>query len=135
MNINFIRTTIGAVLFGLLMVGCSKKIDEAYANPNADVRVPVEQLLPPLVAAMAANGSGHGPYNDYRTFGKYIQNWHFANAGDMYDRMSSRLVTLGSTPADQTASIFRAHYYDIGQNNMNMIKWAKEEKKWDYVSV
>jgi hypothetical protein len=53
----------------------------------------------------------------------------------MYDRMSSRLVTLGSTPADQTASIFRAHYYDIGQNNMNMIKWAKEEKKWDYVGV
>ncbi|MBK6826247.1 MAG: hypothetical protein IPG86_05005 [Chitinophagaceae bacterium] len=33
----------------LLIAGissCTKKIDEAYANPNADVRVPVDKLLP-----------------------------------------------------------------------------------------
>src|SRR5206468_3310716 len=29
----------------------------------------------------------------------------------------------------------RMHYYDIGQNNMRMIQWAEEDKKWDYVGV
>jgi hypothetical protein len=120
---------------GLLISGCTKKIDEAYLNPNADVKVPVEGLLPPLVSCMAANSAGHGPLNDYRFFGKYIQYWHFCNAGDMYDRMSGRLITLGSTQADMTASIFRAHYYDIGQNCQNMIKWAAEDKKWDYAGA
>lgn len=127
-----------ALVIGIVSViatSCSKKIDEAYANPNADVRVPVEQLLPGIIATMAANGAGHGSYNDYRFLGKYIQNWVFCNAGDMYDKMSGRLVPLGSTQADMTASIFRAHYYDIGQNNMKMIQWAAEEKKWDYVGV
>lgn len=130
-----INISLALGLVSILLVSCSKKIDEAYANPNADVRVPVEQLLPPLVATMACNGAGHGPYNDYRFLGKYIQNWVFCNSLDMYDRMCGRLITLGSTQADMTASIFRAHYYDIGQNNMNMIKWAAEEKKWDYMGV
>lgn len=119
----------------ILTTGCTKKIDEAYANPNAAVRVPVEQLLPGIVSTMGANSAGHGPYNDYRYLGKYIQNWHFQNSGDLYDQMGSRNIPLGSTAADQTASAFRAHYYDIGQNNMNMIKWATEEEKWDYVGV
>lgn len=126
------------LLFGftaILVTGCTKKIDEAYANPNADVRVPVEQLLPGIISCMGANSAGHGTYNDARYLGRYIQNWFYYLSGDMYDQMSSRLIPLGSTAADQTASIFRVHYYDIGQNNMNMIKWATEEKKWDYVGV
>lgn len=130
-----INTSLMIGILSIMVTSCSKKIDEAYANPNADVRVPVEQLLPAIVASMAANGAGHGSYNDYRFLGKYIQNWVFCNSGDMYDRMCGRLVALGSTQADMTASIFRAHYYDIGQNNMNMIKWAEEEKKWDYAGV
>jgi hypothetical protein len=129
-NISLVAGTVS-----ILLASCAKKIDEAYANPNADVRVPVEQLLPGLISCMGANSAGHGPYNDYRFLGKYIQNWQFCNAGDMYDKMCGRLITLGSTQADMTASIFRVHYYDIGQNNMNMIKWAAEEKKWDYVGV
>ncbi|MBO9657335.1 MAG: SusD/RagB family nutrient-binding outer membrane lipoprotein [Chitinophagaceae bacterium] len=124
-----------AAAFSLAVTGCTKRIDEAYANPNADVRVPVEELLPPIVSCMAANGAGHGPFNDYRFLGRYIQNFAFVNSGDMYDRMSSRLIPLGSTAADMTASIFRMHYYDIGQNCVNMIKWAEEEKKWDYAGV
>jgi len=118
-----------------MMTACTKKIDEAYANPNADVRVPIEQLLPAIVSSMVANSAGHGTYNDARFIGKYIQNWQFCNSLDMYDRMSGRLISLGSTQADMTGSIFRAHYYDIGQNCVNMIKWAQEEKKWDYAGV
>lgn len=119
----------------LLTASCTKKIDEAYLNPNADAKVPVEGLLPPLVSCLAANSAGHGPLNDYRFFGKYIQYWQFCNAGDMYDKMSGRLIQLGSTQADMTASIFRTHYYDIGQNCMNMIKWAAEDGKWDYAGA
>jgi hypothetical protein len=128
-------TILTAAAFAIAGTGCSKRIDEAYANPNADVRVPVEQLLPAITSSMGANGAGHGPYNDYRFLGKYIQNFSFVNSGDMYDKMSSRLIPLGSTAADLTASIFRAHYYDIGQNCVNMIKWAEEEGKWDYAGV
>jgi len=63
------------VATGALISSCTKKIDEAYANPNADVRVPVETLLPNMIATMATNGAGHGPMNDIRFIGKYIQNF------------------------------------------------------------
>jgi hypothetical protein len=135
MKRTYIKITVFFAAVSLFAASCTKKIDEAYLSPNADARVPVEQILPPLISCMAANSAGHGPLNDYRFFGKYIQYWQFCNAGDMYDRMSSRLVQLGSTQADMTASIFRVHYYDIGQNCVNMMKWAEEEKKWDYVGI
>lgn len=119
----------------LIAASCTKKIDEAYQSPNADVKVPVEGLLPPLVSCMAANSAGHGPLNDWRFFGKYIQYWQFCNSGDMYDRMCGRLISLGSTQADMTASVFRVHYYDIGQNCQRMIQWAAEDKKWDFAGA
>lgn len=131
----FIKVTVFFAALSMLSASCTKKIDEAYISPNADAKVPVEQILPPLISCMAANSAGHGPLNDYRFFGKYIQYWQFCNSGDMYDRMCSRLVQLGSTQADMTASIFRVHYYDIGQNCVNMMKWAAEDKKWDYVGI
>lgn len=135
-KIFFKINAINLLLIGIVgLIGCSKKIDDAYANPNADVRVPIETLLAPIISCLGANGAGHGPYNDYRTLGKYIQNWQFCNAGDLYDRMSGRSIPLGSTAADQTASIFRMHYYDIGQNCMRMIQWGSEEQKWDYVGI
>ncbi len=110
-----------------LMVSCTKKIDDAYQNPNADVRQPVEQLLPNMIASMACNGAGHGPLNDYRFIGKYVQNFAFCNAGGQYDQMGG---TTGAS--DNAASIWRIHYYDIGQSCVNMIKWAEEEGKWNY---
>ncbi len=111
------------------MLSCSKKIDEAYQNPNADVKVPVETLLAPIVASMVGNTAYHGPANDMRFIGRYIQNWQMSTSGDVYDQM-------GYTAAsDNAASTWRTHYYDLGQNLMNMIKWAEEEKKWDYVGV
>ncbi|HET9056782.1 MAG TPA: SusD/RagB family nutrient-binding outer membrane lipoprotein [Chitinophagaceae bacterium] len=113
-----------------LNTGCTKKIDEAYANPNADVRVPVEKLLPGLVSCMAANAAGHGPLNDIRFAGKYIQNFLFCNSGGRYDQMGG---TIGSS--DNAGSLWRIHFYDIGQNCNRMIQWGTEEKKWDYVGV
>jgi hypothetical protein len=107
---------------------CSKKIDEAYANPNAAVKVPPEELLPQIVAAMAANYAGHGTMNDIRYAGAYVQNWHYYSTLSNFDRM-------GYTNTDVAQSIWRMHYYDIGQNNEKMILWAAEQGKWDYVGV
>ncbi len=110
------------------VVSCSKKIDEAYQNPNADTKVPVEQLLPGILASMVGNTAFHGTANDMRFIGRYIQNWVFVTSGDIYDQM-------GGVQSDNAASVWRTHYYDLGQNLNNMIKWAAEEKKWDYVGV
>lgn len=115
---------------GLLITACTKKIDEAYSNPNADIRVPVETLLPNMIATMATNGAGHGPMNDIRFIGKYVQNIVFANSGGRYDQMGG---TTGVS--DNAASIWRTHFYDLGQSLNRMIDWATEEKKWDYVGV
>lgn len=110
--------------------GCSKQIDEVYQNPNADVRVPVEALLPQLISAMAGNYAGHGVQNDIRYIGAYVQNWQFFSTQSVFDRMG-----YTNNAADVAQSTWRMHYYDIGQNNQRMIQWATEEKKWDYVGV
>lgn len=128
------------ILLGFLVTvisfSCTKKIDEAYQNPNSPVRVPIEQLLPPVISTLAANGAGHGPLNDVRFAGLYIQSWSAytvsttRNTPTTFERMGG--VLDGS---DIAGSIFRAHYYDIGQNAMKIIEWGTEEKKWDYVGV
>lgn len=109
---------------------CSKKIDEAYQNPNNDVRVAPETLLPQIVSAMAANYAAHGTMNDIRYTGQYIQNWAFCNTNGNFDRMG-----YTNNVADVAQSTWRMHYYDIGQNNQRMIQWALDEKKWDYAGV
>lgn len=109
---------------------CSKKIDEVYQNPNAPVRVPVESLLPNLVASMAGNYAGHGPAHDIRYVGAYIQNFAFHLPLSNYDQMG-----YTNTSGDVGQSTWRMHYYDIGQNAVKMIEWAEEEKKWDYAGV
>jgi hypothetical protein len=117
-------------LIALVGVSCSKKIGEAYQNPNADVKVPPEELLPQIISAMAANYGGHGPMNDLRYIGAYIQNFSFYLAGSNFDRMG-----YTQSAADVAQSTWRMHYYDIGQNNQRMIQWAAEEEKWEYVAV
>lgn len=63
---NIFHLTAVAIL--LALTGCEKKIDEAFANPNASVRVPVETLLPGIignfVGSSAAAGSAYGTAND-----------------------------------------------------------------------
>lgn len=115
---------------------CKKLIDDAHQNPNAPVKVPPEQLLPQIISAMAANYAGHGPMNDARFISMYIQ--YFASYTVSATRNSSTTYERhGGTVdgSDNAGSIWRAHYYDIGQNCMKMMEWAEEEKKWDYVGV
>jgi hypothetical protein len=112
----------------ILVASCSKKIDEAYQNPNYDVKVAPETLMPQIVASMAGNYGGHGPMHDIRYIGAYTQNFAFAGTQSNFDRM-------GHTNADVAQSFWRSHYYDIGQNNVKLIQWALENKQWELAGV
>src|SRR5688572_29907996 len=94
-----------ACLLAATSFSCSKKIDEAYQNPNADVRVAPEQLLPQIVSAMAGNYGGHGVMNDIRYIGAYVQNFQFYLAGSNFDKMG-----YTNSAGDVAQSTWRMHY-------------------------
>ncbi|MDP3393734.1 SusD/RagB family nutrient-binding outer membrane lipoprotein [Sediminibacterium sp.] len=129
-----IKTLVSLAFAGLLVSSCQKKLDEAFANPNAGVRVPVESLLPGIISNMggssAAAGSAYGTQNDGLYIGRYVQFWATNTAGNAFDQMGG--ATGGS---DLMGSIWAMHYYGMGQNLKRMMEWAAVEKKWDYVGV
>ncbi|HSF44880.1 MAG TPA: SusD/RagB family nutrient-binding outer membrane lipoprotein [Chitinophagaceae bacterium] len=126
---------LSASLILLLVISsCEKKIDEAFLNPNASVRVPIETLLPGIignfVGSSAAAGSAYGTANDGMQVGRYIQFWATNTSGNQFDQMG------GATGAsDLMGSVWAMHYYGMGQNLNKMVEWGIEEKKWDYVGV
>jgi hypothetical protein len=127
---------IPLLLLALLVLGnsCKKQIDEAFTNPNASVRVPVETLLPGIignfVGSASAAGSAYGTANDGLYIGRYVQFWATNSAGNQFDQMG------GATGAsDILGSVWAMHYYGMGQNLNKMIQWGIEEEKWDYVGV
>jgi hypothetical protein len=127
MKYNFKNLLVLSALL-ILVASCSKKIDEAYKNPNYDVKVAPETLMPQIVSSMAGNYGGHGPMNDIRYIGAYTQNFAFAGTQSNFDKM-------GYTNTDVAQSFWRSHYYDIGQNNVKMIEWALENKQWEIAGV
>jgi hypothetical protein len=135
------KYVIAAGLIGLITASsCSKKIDEAYANPNASVRQPIEQIFPSLIGSLtgssSAAGSAYGTCNDGLLIGRYIQFWGSYlssatdNIGTFYDKMAG---TNGAS--DNLGSMWAAHYYGMGQNINRIIEWGNEEQKWDYVGA
>ena len=127
MKYNFKNLLVLSALI-VMVASCSKKIDEAYKNPNYDVKVAPETLMPQIVASMAGNYGGHGPMSDIRYIGAYTQNFAFAGTQSNFDRM-------GHTNTDVAQSFWRSHYYDIGQNNVKLIEWALENKQWEMAGV
>ena len=130
-NIIFYLASI-ALVFSF--ASCEKKIDEAFANPNASVRVPVETLLPGIignfVGSSAAAGSAYGLANDGVYIGRYVQYFATNSAGNTFDQMA------GATGAsDLLGSVWAMHYFGMGENLNKMVNWGIEEKKWDYVGV
>jgi hypothetical protein len=139
LNIKYI---LAAGLVGTIAISsCSKKIDEAYANPNALVRQPIEQIFPSLIGSLtgssSAAGSAYGMSGDALLIGRYIQFWGSYNntggtdnVGTQYDRMGG---TVGAS--DNMGSMWAAHYYGMGQNLNRIVDWGIEEQKWDYVGA
>ena len=129
----------------LLQTSCSKKIDEAYQNPNAPTRVPIEKILPSVIGSVigfsSAAGSAYGIANDGLLIGRYIQYWgtysttfspisFTASNQSNYDAMGG---TVGAS--DNLGSVWAMHYYGMGQNINRIIEWGTEEQKWDFVGA
>lgn len=95
------------------VVACQKKLDEAFVNPNASSRVPVESLLPGIIGNLVGNssaaGSAYGTANDGMQVGRYVQYWATNTAGNQFDQMG------GATGAsDVMGSVWGMHYYGMG---------------------
>lgn len=131
-NIN--SKTLILLLATIGVFSCQKKLDDAFPNPNAGVRVSTESLLPGIIGNMvgssSAAGSAYGTANDGMQVGRYVQYWATNTTGNQFDQMG------GATGAsDLMGSVWAMHYYGMGQNLKQMINWGIEEKKWDYVGV
>lgn len=120
----------------LVLNSCTKKIDEAFLNPNAQVKQPIETLLPGIIASMvisnSANGSFYGMQRDDTYIGRFIQNFAQNTTGFRNDQMADY---FGTTTPDLCGDVWAMHYYGHGQNISRIIEWGSEEKKWDYVGV
>jgi hypothetical protein len=140
MKLNFKYLIVAGVLGAAAFSSCSKQIDEAYANPNAAVRQPVEQIFPSLIGSLtgssSAAGSAYGQCGDALLIGRYIQMWgsyvasSTDNFGGYYDKMAG---VVGAS--DNMGSMWAAHYYGMGQNLNRVIEWGMEEQKWDFVGA
>jgi hypothetical protein len=134
MKTTLIKSVLMMVVTCLAVTSCKKKLDEAYLNPNATTRVPVESILPSMIGnfmgSSAAAGSAYGLANDGLLVARYIQFWETNTTLNAFDQMGG--ATGGS---DNMGSIWAMHYFGQGQNLNMMIEWAKEEQKWDYVGV
>ncbi len=122
-------------LAGFLISSCTKKLDEAYLNPNAPVKVKPSELLPPMQYQMAINLQ-----EDFMYMGTTAQVFAlrttFATAAGTRDITISRHERMGYFPnVDNSGNIWRMHYWNIGQNLNRMLEWAAEDNQWDYVGA
>ncbi len=130
-----------ALLLSSLFIlnACSKKIEEVYANPNANVRQPIELILPNIISNMCisftAQGSNYGPQNDGQYVGRYVQFWATNTAFNQYDQMGQTTTNSTAAVSDIGGSQWASHYYGMGQNLSKVIEFGTEEKKWDYVGA
>ncbi len=140
MKHNFKIFSATALLLILAVSSCTKKIDEAYKNPNAAVRQPVELIFPAMIGTMLGNGSGaansFGLGGDIINVGRYIQYWNSYqnstadNTGTAFDKMSG--VSGSGT---STVNIWGMYYFSQGANLNRVIEWGAEEQKWDFVGA
>jgi hypothetical protein len=129
----------------LALSGCQKKLDDAYANPNALVEEPIETILPSLIGnflgSQSSAGSSYGLGGDMLLLGRYIQYWGTYSTSSSpvsltsanqsnYDQMGG---TVGGS--DNLGSTWAAFYYGQGQNLNKVIEWGTRDSKWDYVGV
>ena len=115
------------------MNSCTKKIDDAYPNPNAPTVVPIETILPGVIGGLTAfnsnAGTNYGVQADDVLLGRYIQYWGSTTNGENYGSMG------GTINSDNTGAIWGAVYYGHGQNVNRIIDWGIEQEKWDYVGA
>jgi hypothetical protein len=124
-------------LFGMVVLAissCTKKIDEAYLNPNAAVKQPVESILPGMIGGFtwfsSTQGTTYGVVVDGTFVGRYIQYFGINSSADTWGQMSM----LGGA-VDNGGSVWATVYYGHGANINRIIQWGSEDQKWDYVGA
>ncbi len=131
-----IKYLITIAFSGFILFSCTKKLDEAYQNPNAPVRVKPSELLPPIHYQMAINLQEDFMYMG-TTAQVFANRFTFLNVPAVTrDRTITRHEKMGWFPGiDNSGNIWRMHYWNIGQNLNRMIEWAAEDNQWDYVGA
>jgi hypothetical protein len=135
------RSLIVIGLLGIIFtMSCSKKIDDAYTNPNAAVVQPIESILPGVIGGFTAffssAGTGYGVQADGILLGRYIQYWGSQTNGEWYGQMGpGGNINSASGGVDNTGGLWATVYYGQGANVNRIIEWGTEQQKWDYVGV
>lgn len=123
-----------------VLLSCSKKLEEAYQNPNAAVKEPVEVIFPAMIGTML--GNSHAATNSYGIAGdilhvaRYVQYWNSwskttaENGATQFDQMGG--VTGSGTSLINTWSMY---YWTHGQNLNRIMEWGSDEQKWDFVGA
>jgi Starch-binding associating with outer membrane len=118
----------------IALASCKKKIDDAYLNPNAGVKQPIESILPGVIGGFtwfsSSQGTTYGLITDGQFVNRYIQYMGITTSGDTWGQMSM----LGGA-VDNGGSVWATVYYGHGQNVNRIIEWGTEEEKWDYVGA
>ncbi|MEO5684537.1 MAG: SusD/RagB family nutrient-binding outer membrane lipoprotein [Chitinophagaceae bacterium] len=133
MRNNIIKSMLFTGAFACCIAACSKKIEDAYLNPNAPVKVPVETILPGVLGGFtafnSAAGTNFGLQIDDVLLGRYIQYWGSTTNNENYGGMGG---TIGS---DNTGGMWGTVYFGQGGNVNKIIEWGIEDQKWDFVGV
>lgn len=137
-KIKYISTA--GLLTVLFITSCVKKLDDAYINPNAATRQPVEIIFPAMIGTMIGNShaaaNSFGIAGDIINVARYIQYWNnyqrttAENGATQFDQMGG--VTGSGTAMINTWSMF---YWTHGTNLNKIMEWGSEEEKWDFVGA
>jgi hypothetical protein len=141
-NKSFITFSLAVAVsaFGIISLqSCSKKLEEAYLNPNNPIEGSIEAILPNTINQMTSTaapptgggGGSYGPAAEAVLLGRYIQFWGVNTTGDNYEQMGG----VYGTTSDNTGVVWAMHYYGIGQNAKYIISRGRDQQKWDYVGV
>lgn len=107
----------------LSLSSCEKYLD-INKNPNNPDQVEAAVLLAPIQTSYAL-----AIQFDARYLGPYVQNWHNAAGGVVWD-------LHGYTPnSDQGGEMWRGVYFKGGRNLVNLIDNAQANERWDYLGV
>ena len=135
MKNKFLKSILSTGIVSILaLTSCKKKIDDAYLNPNASPKQPIESILPGVIGGFtwfsSTQGTTYGVVTDGSFVGRYIQYYSINSTQDTWGQMSM----IGGV-VDNGGSIWATVYYGQGANVNRIIEWGTEQEKWDYVGA
>jgi len=123
-HIKYLLLFISAGILLSANISCKKYLDDAFANPNKPTEVDPDGVLPAVISNVA-----RGLFFDSRFLGNYIDYWHRSSTGITWERM-------GYDPgSDNGCEKWRTHYWNLGQNLLNVIRDGRNTNRPEYVGA